>query len=80
MLCLQSEGRGREGRRGKEEERERTSDGPTDFLIIQSGDPSSCGGVLRVGLASSVLEILSQIHPESCFQSDSKCSPVDNGE
>lgn len=62
------------GKMGGGRRRERTSDGPTDFLIIQSGDPSSCGGVLRVGLASSVLEILSQTHLESCFQSDSKYS------
>lgn len=82
MLCLQSEGREGE-KRGRQEgrRRERTSsDGPTDFLIIQSGAPSLCGGVLRVGLASSVLEVLSQTHPESCFQVDSKSSTVDNGE
>lgn len=72
--------RGREKREEGGRRRERTSDDPTDFPIIQSGDPSSCGGVLRVGLASSVLEVLSQTHSKSCFQVDSKCSPIDNGE
>lgn len=79
MLCLQSE-RGEGEKRGRKKGRRRERESPTDFLIIQSGAPSLCGGVLRVGLASSVLEVLSQTHPESCFQVDSKSSTVDNGE
>lgn len=80
VSAVRREREGGKREEGGEEERERASEGPTDFPIIQSGDPSSCGGVLRVGLASSVQEILSQTHPQSCFQGYSKCRAIDNGE